>query len=259
MIQLQFIVVVMLSICRFSSQLQVSHKAFRSNRHPKTAFFRSLVLPSSSSHPYSSSTTSLHLNYNAVPKQPSMSGINLDGTLKKYATPVPTSPAAIAASTGDISTLASSEVKPFLWTKDEHGNFPLIWAADKGHADALQLILSSDKVGNDDDVVGINTRGYLGNTAIGRAARGGHLSCVKLLIEQTDGKHGIINPNIRNEKDQYPLHFAAFKKHPEVVRVLLDSGLCDTMVKDRKGRTPAEDTSVDMIRDMILEYRSKAN
>mmetsp|Transcript_17233 Transcript_17233/g.26201 ORF Transcript_17233/g.26201 Transcript_17233/m.26201 type:complete len:186 (-) Transcript_17233:28-585(-) len=185
-----------------------------------------------------------------------MSGINPDGTLKKYATPVPTSPAAIAASTGDISTLSSSEVKTFLWTKDEHGNSPLIWAADKGHADALQLILSSDNNENDDDdVADINTRGYLGNTAIGRAARGGHLTCVKLLIEQTD----TIDPNICNEKEQYPLHFAAFKKHPEVVRVLLDSGLCDTMVKDRKGRTPAEDTSVDSIRDMILEYRTKAN
>merc|ERR1712110_1304710 len=96
-------------------------------------------------------------------------------------------------------------------------------------------------------------RGYLGNTATARAARGGHLSCVKLLLgnERENG----VDPNICNEKKQYPLHFAAFKNHPEVVRVLLDSGLCDTLVQDRKGRTPAEDTSVGAIRDMILEYR----
>ena len=64
------------------------------------------------------------------------------------------------------------------------------------------------------------------------------------------------DPNICNEKMQYPLHFAAFKKHPEMVQLLLQSGKCDTMVKDRKGRTPAEDTSVDEIRNTILQYRS---
>jgi ankyrin repeat protein len=55
---------------------------------------------------------------------------------------------------------------------------------------------------------------------------------------------------------QYPLHFAAFKKHPQVVRVMLESGKCSTTVVDRKGRTPAEDTSLEEIRQMILEYRS---
>lgn len=148
---------------------------------------------------------------------------------------------------------------PFLWKKDESGNFPLIWAADAGQAAALEYILSqSNDNGDSDEKVDINTRGYLGNTAIARAARGGHVACVKLLLAQiqNDNDSMNINPNIGNEKKQYPLHFAAFKKHPEVVRVLLDSGLCDTLVKDRKGRTPAEDTSVEMIRDMILEYRA---
>jgi ankyrin repeat protein len=64
-----------------------------------------------------------------------------------------------------------------------------------------------------------------------------------------------INPNIANEKMQYPLHFAAFKKHQDVVKVLLQSKKCDTMVIDRKGRTPAEDTSDEAIRSLILEAR----
>ena len=186
-------------------------------------------------------------------------GINTDGSLKKYPTPTPSTPASLAASTGDVPALSSSQVAPFLWKKDESGNFPLIWAADAGQAAALEYILSqSNDNGDSDEKVDINTRGYLGNTAISRAARGGHVACVKLLLAQTqnDNDSMNINPNIGNEKKQYPLHFAAFKKHPEVVRVLLDSGLCDTLVKDRKGRTPAEDTSVEMIRDMILEYRA---
>ncbi len=177
-----------------------------------------------------------------------MSGINPDGSLKKFPTPQPSTPVSIAASTGDLTSLSSPQVTPNLWERDEHGNTPLIWAADKGQSDALQYILSESST---EIACDINTRGYLGNTAIGRAARGGHLECVKLLLNQK----GTINPNICNEKKQYPLHFAAFKKHPEVVKALLDSGLCDTTLKDRKGRTPAEDTSLVEIRDMILDYR----
>lgn len=60
--------------------------------------------------------------------------------------------------------------------------------------------------------------------------------------------------NVCNDKMQYPLHFAAFKKHPETVRAMLDGGV-DTTVLDRKGRTPAEDTSDPAIRAMILEAR----
>ncbi len=62
---------------------------------------------------------------------------------------------------------------------------------------------------------------------------------------------------ICNEKLQYPLHFAAFKKHADVVKVLLESGKCDTLVKDRKDRTPAEDTSVEETRNVILSHREK--
>mmetsp|Transcript_3986 Transcript_3986/g.7655 ORF Transcript_3986/g.7655 Transcript_3986/m.7655 type:complete len:131 (-) Transcript_3986:1709-2101(-) len=97
----------------------------------------------------------------------------------------------------------------------------------------------------------INTRGYLGNTPLARACRGGHLLCVELLLL----KRNDVDPNICNDKMQYPLHFAAFKKYPEVVRVMLERGKCDTMVMDRKGRTPADDTSSEEIRQMILEYR----
>jgi len=195
-----------------------------------------------------------------------MSGINADGTLKKFAVPKPTTPTSIAASSGDLAALSSIEHKSNLWTKDGYGNIPLIWAADKGHVDVVQYILSEVScagINEQDESKGdINTRGYLGNTAIARASRGGHLSCVKLLLEQhleDESKNGVVDPNVCNEKKQYPLHFAAFKKHPEVVRVLLDSGLCDTRVKDRKGRTPAEDTKVEAIRDMILKHREESH
>ena len=76
------------------------------------------------------------------------------------------------------------------------------------------------------------------------------MECVAALVSQDS-----IDPNICNEKLQFPLHFGAFKKHPDVVKTLLESGKCDTMVKDRKGRTPLEDTSVQEIKEMIMKYR----
>ena len=119
----------------------------------------------------------------------------------------------------------------------------------RGHQEALNLILD---VILKNDPSSINKRGYLGNTALSRAARGGHLECVINLLKMPN-----IDPNIANDKMQYPLHFAAFKRKPEVVKALLDSKKCDSMVLDRKGRTPAEDTSDENIRKMILDSRSK--
>ena len=57
---------------------------------------------------------------------------------------------------------------------------------------------------------------------------------------------------------QSPLHFAAFKKKPEVAALLLAHPACDPFVLDRKqGRTPAEDppaedTSDDAIRAAVV-------
>ena len=182
-----------------------------------------------------------------------MSGINQDGTLKKFDKPKATTVAAIAASSGDMASLQT--VKNTFCTPDESGNIPLIWAADQGQHQALEYILENMPLLTEDEMkqdTGINLKGYLGNTALARAARGGHTKCCQLLLSRKD-----INPNICNEKLQYPLHFAAFKKHPETVKVMLESGKCSTLVQDRKGRTPAEDTSVEEIKKMILDYREK--
>ena len=60
--------------------------------------------------------------------------------------------------------------------------------------------------------------------------------------------------NLANEKLQHPLHFAAFQRHRGCVKIMLDAD-ADTTVKDRKGRTPAEDTKDMVIRDAILAAR----
>ena len=176
------------------------------------------------------------------------SGINEDGSLKYFKTPHPTSASAISSSSGDIVQLQSLTSNE-LFQLDEHGNNSLIWAANSGQDTVVRFLLDIVQKEGRHDV--INTKGYLGNTALSRAARGGFVECVKILLDFPD-----IDPNLCNDKKQYPLHFAAFKKHSDVVRVMLSSGKCDTMVKDRKGRTPAEDTSVEEIKDMIINARA---
>mmetsp|Transcript_7339 Transcript_7339/g.11166 ORF Transcript_7339/g.11166 Transcript_7339/m.11166 type:complete len:215 (+) Transcript_7339:98-742(+) len=176
------------------------------------------------------------------------SGINDDGTLKKFSTPIASLPASVAASNGDVKTLGRLSDDEILGI-DEHGNTPLIWAANAGQRNTLDFILNI--ISNKDDKSShLNLRGYLGNTAISRAAQGGHVECAAALMSQEN-----IDPNICNEKMQFPLHFAAYKKHPDVVQILLNSGKCDTFVKDRKGRTPDEDTREEEIKEMIVKYR----
>jgi len=124
-------------------------------------------------------------------------------------------------------------------TKDESGNTALIWAADMGHANVVDFLLSQSNIH-------VDSKGYLGATAVSRAAKRGYCDILKLLIQSN------ANLDIPNDKMQYPLHFAAFKQHPKAVALLLRHG-CNPRVLDRKGRNPAQDTSSLQIRDCILQ------
>ena len=77
-----------------------------------------------------------------------------------------------------------------------------------------------------------------------RAARRGHADCLRLLA--TAGA----DLDIGNKKMQYPLHFAAFKENLKCVQILLEHG-ANTLVLDRKGRTPSQDTKNDEIRCVL--------
>ena len=162
--------------------------------------------------------------------------------LLKYPAPVPDGVASIAAFEGDVDRLNDLSLSE--WNSaDMSGNTPLVWASDAGHTDVAKLLLSKD--------VDANARGYLGATAVCRASRRGHMGVLRLLLENN------ASPDIPNKKMQYPLHFAAFKRNPEAVAVLLEKG-SNPLVLDRKGRTPAEDTSDVAIRDMISKVATEA-
>ena len=160
------------------------------------------------------------------------------GPLQKYDVPSPSSDAAKAAVAGDLARLEACDAVD---APDASGNTPLIWAADSGAADVIPYLR---------DRCDVNHRGYLGATAVCRAARKGHLDALLLLLK-AEG----VDVNAPNDKMQSPLHFAAFKKNRACVDALLAAG-ASTYVLDRKGRTPAEDTSDEEIRAAILAARA---
>eukprot|EP00747_Dinoflagellata_sp_TGD_P183978 gnl/TRDRNA2_/TRDRNA2_39252_c0_seq1.p1 gnl/TRDRNA2_/TRDRNA2_39252_c0~~gnl/TRDRNA2_/TRDRNA2_39252_c0_seq1.p1 ORF type:complete len:384 (+),score=67.30 gnl/TRDRNA2_/TRDRNA2_39252_c0_seq1:79-1230(+) len=122
--------------------------------------------------------------------------------------------------------------------RDAVGNTALVWAADRGHSDCVEMMLSAR--------ADVNARGLVGNSALHRAARNGHVEIASRLIA-----NGAV-PGRYNGKLQTEMHIAAFYKHLPVVRVLLEAGANPSLL-DRKGRSPAEDTSSEQIRAEILK------
>lgn len=161
--------------------------------------------------------------------------------LLKYPAPAPDGVASIAAFEGNIDCLHNLSLSE-LNSADKSGNTPLVWASDAGHTAVAKLLLSKG--------VDVNAQGYLGATAVCRASRRGNTDVLRLLLDHN------ASPDIPNKKMQYPLHFAAFKRNPEAVAELLEKG-ANPLVLDRKGRTPAQDTSDLAIRDMITKVATE--
>ena len=159
---------------------------------------------------------------------------------QKFPAPAPDTPATTAAASGDTDTLAALPPE-LIDAADGSGNTPLIWAADAGHVNAVNALLQRGAT--------VNAVGYLGATAVCRASRKGHVEVLRALFAAPG-----IDINLPNDKLQSPMHFAAFKKNPKAVSALLEHG-ANALVLDRKGRTPAEDTSDDAIRAEILEAK----
>lgn len=163
--------------------------------------------------------------------------------LKKWPKPLPQTVAALAAARGDVGALSALTFSDCS-AADSTDNTPLIWAVEFGQCEVLKWLIQKG--------VDVNVRGFLGNTALSRAC---HHASPEILAALISAPH--IDLDIPNNKLQYPLHFAAFKKRPEAVASMLRAS-ARTTVLDRKGRTPAEDTSDPAIRKMILDSRARA-
>ena len=126
--------------------------------------------------------------------------------------------------------------------KDKNGSSPLIHAATEGNESALELLF-------DHKAVLIDDADPKGETALIKAAKGGHTKCVKLLIAQdsplehkdSDGKTALnaaatlgykivvklllkakANINSQDKNGNTALALATMGKHEAVVRLLLE-------------------------------------
>ena len=162
-----------------------------------------------------------------------------------YDPPAPSTDAAIAARANNTNALAALHAAGRLLEPCASGNTPLIWAADACALEAVQFLLTVDGID-------ANAKGYLGATAVNRAARRGCANVLKALVDSPLVTSESLDAP--NDKLQFPLHFAAFKRNPEAVDVLLAAGASPNVV-DRKGRRPDEDTDVLEIQQKIKAAR----
>lgn len=180
--------------------------------------------------------------------------------------------AVVQGDTAKLSAvLQDLSLDDLLASDPENGNTALIWACETGNAQAAKLLWQAivhncqSKSNSDSQTqmeadegrlsAFLNHRGFLGATALNRAARRGHTDLLKLLLEEEqdddDGIPGrLVDKDLPNEKLQYPLHFAAFKRNPGALEYLLQQG-ANPWVLDRKGRTPLQDTDCETCQNLL--------
>lgn len=170
----------------------------------------------------------------------------------------PTTEIELAAFNGDLPTIQQlvsdsqagrTRTRHLLDVGDDDGmNSAIVWASEGGFVDCVKALVAG--MGGVDGRGGdlLDQKGYMGATAVSRAARRGHADILDVLLAAG------ANPDIGNDKLQFPLHIAAFHNQTDAVNVLLKWN-ANTYVLDRKGRTPAEDTKDASLRDAILSVR----
>jgi hypothetical protein len=180
--------------------------------------------------------------------------------------PEPESELCVAAAEWDLplvrDLLDKLSLEEILAPDETNGNTALIWCCETGNAEIASLLLKTvaekTKSAEDRDQIRCsfaNHRGFLGATALNRAARRGHKDCLEVLLSEDDDDEctipgSVFDKDLPNDKLQHPLHFSAFKKNPEALEFLLQQG-ANPWVLDRKGRTPLEDTSCETCQSLL--------
>ena len=110
--------------------------------------------------------------------------------------------------------------------QDELGNNLLHWAADRGHADVVQLLLQ-------DHPERALTKDKWGDTPLHLAACNGHTDVVQRLLNAKPDAAVATNKN-----GDTPLHWAIARGHADVVQLLLDTYPDFALIKNAYGATP---------------------
>jgi ankyrin repeat protein len=163
-----------------------------------------------------------------------------------------------AARDGDLGVVKEliTANPALVFSKDNFGGTPLLWAAMRGHKDIVELLLANkadvDAKANDDttslesaavfghkDVVelllankaDVNAKNNLGTTPLHAAADKGYVDIAKVLLANK------ADVNAKDNIGLTPLHYAAGYGHKDVVELLL-ANKADVNAQDKQGATP---------------------
>lgn len=123
--------------------------------------------------------------------------------------------------------------------KDSNGYTPLFFAAQNGHQNVVELILTRKEID-------INGKDDCGATPLHHAAGKGHENIVQLLLAHDDIEpdtktsellfaHDDIEPNTETRPCETPLHWASRKGHKRVVQLLVERDDVDINSQDMKN------------------------
>lgn len=144
----------------------------------------------------------------------------------------------------NLSCSTSSEDAVTLYcnqaTKDRSRQYPLHFAAAKGHEEAtLRLISHGAKA---------SLRNAFGQTALHRAACAGKPFLVAALIQSDPS---IVDWKDFSEDSNTALHLAAEDGHFDVVRLLIELGQADRNIQNAQSKTAAEVAQNKEIREFL--------
>ena len=99
--------------------------------------------------------------------------------------------------------------------------YVLDWAARKGHAEVVKVLINftADPNAPDKD----------GNTPIHFAAMEGHLDVVKALIAF------VYPPNVKNKLGKTPIYYASMNGYAEIVKILSNQNVSKLCIIDRNN------------------------
>jgi len=108
--------------------------------------------------------------------------------------------------------------------KDSYNRTPLAWAAEHGHKEVVQLLLTQEGVD-------VNAENIEGRAALSLAAERGYVAVVQLLLKQEG-----VDVNVKDPYGNTPLSWAAAEGHEAIVQLLITQEGVDVNEEDYDGR-----------------------
>ena len=157
------------------------------------------------------------------------------------------------ASVNGVTTyfITEQNCDPVKYCQDNGGFTPLHYAAEGGHVNIIQYLIT--ELG-----CGPTTPDNCGTLPIHIACLNGHLNATKFLIIKQK-----CNPNIQNNKGYTPLHCATEGGHMNIIQCLFTELGCDPTIPDNKGSLPLHIASLNghlnVVKYFITKLRFDSN